>query len=477
MSSLTRPLGRLPYLLYGVVLAALKIALDHLVAGAHGRPYSVLFYVSPIDAPLFHPSEDVRYWQTLAVVAVPFIAAGVMLTGRRLRDAGLSPWMVLLFFVPFANLLFFLVCVCAPTRAARTFKLPAQPPYRAAAEELVVPAPERSARASMWIAATFGAVLGLGAMGVSVGVLREYGAALMLGAPAITGFATGAFYGRLRPRSRFRDAAAATALSSVLMLAFTMVFALEGAACLVMMLPLLMVPSFFCAYLGYVAATLNVPARTASGMIGGAVLLFPLLLVTERVFPMPALLPPAVETAIDIDAPPERVWAEVIEVAEMEPPDELLFRVGIAYPLHATLDAGRVGAVRRCEFTTGTALETVEAWDPPNELTFHIDSQPDPMREATLWSGPRQPHLDGYVRNQRGQFTLERLPGARTRLTGRSWYTVRITPESYWRVWSDAAIHAIHRRVLRHVKVRAEALAAAPIALHPSPPCAPAEPP
>src|SRR4051794_20164444 len=106
---ITKPLGRLPYLLSGLVLSALKIAADYAVAGAHGKAYSVLFYVSPIDAPLFRPSEDLRYWETLACVAMPFVAIGVLLTFRRLRDAGLSPWMTLLFFVPFANLLFFLV--------------------------------------------------------------------------------------------------------------------------------------------------------------------------------------------------------------------------------------------------------------------------------------------------------------------------------------------------------------------------------
>ena len=93
------------------------------------------------------------------------------------------------------------------------------------------------------------------------------------------------------------------------------------------------------------------------------------------------------------------------------------------------------------------------------------------MREATLWDGPRQPHLDGYVRNVRGQFTLESipgpLPGGRTRVVGRSWYTVRMTPEWYWRIWSDAVIHTIHGRVLDHVKARAEADVRGPVAALP----------
>ena len=466
MNAITTPLGRLPYLACGVVLAGLKIALDYLVARSYGKAYSVLFYVSPIDAPLLRPGDDLRYWATLAAVAVPFIAIGVMLTARRLRDAGLSPWMTLLFFVPFANLLFFLVCACAPTRIATTIKLPEQPAYREGPREIAVPAPERSKASAMWIAGLLGAVIGLGALGVSVGLLGKYGAALMLGAPAISGFATGAFYARLKPDGRFREAFGATVISCVVTLGLAIAFAIEGLVCLVMAFPLLVIPAFIGSFIGFSAA-LAMPARTTTGTIAGAMLIFPLLLGVERINPLPPLSPPALETAIEIDAPPERVWAHVTQVAEMDPPDELFFRVGVAYPLHATLDAEAVGAVRRCEFTTGTALETVETWAPPSKLTFRIDTQPDPMREATLWAGPRQPHLDGYVRNQRGQFTLERLSGGRTRLVGRSWYTVRMTPESYWRLWSDAVIHTIHGRVLRHVKMRAEAEVRAPIAIAP----------
>jgi hypothetical protein len=99
-------------------------------------------------------------------------------------------------------------------------------------------------------------------------------------------------------------------------------------------------------------------------------------------------------------------------------------------------------------------------WRPGRALGFTIDEQPDPMRELTLYHTFRQPHLDGYVRNVRGELLLEALPGGRTRVTGRSFYRVRLSPESYWRLWSDLYIHKIHLRVLRVVKARAEAPAA-----------------
>jgi uncharacterized protein YndB with AHSA1/START domain/uncharacterized membrane protein YhaH (DUF805 family) len=461
MDVLSRPLSRLGYLAWGVALFALKIAVDYGVAAAFHHAYSVLFYVSPIDAPLLRPGEDVAYWATLAATTLPFAVMGVGLTVRRLRDAGMSPAFAVLFFTPFANLLFFLAMVAAPSRPAA--HVPAQPAYREPGRPLTVGTPARSKSAALWMSAVLGAVVALGAFAVSVGLLRSYGAALMIGAPVVGGFATGAFYVRLRPEGKFAEAVLASLLSSVLGVAGLLLTAGEGAVCIMMVLPLFLLPSLLGVFVGFYACQ-AMPPRTVDTTIAGAMLLLPLLMGVEHLNPLPPLAPEPVTTELTIDAPPERVWAAVAEVADMEKPDTLPFTAGIAYPIRATLDAPRVGAVRRCEFSTGMALETVERWDPPRELVFHIDTQPDPMVEQTLWRGPRQPHLDGYVRNQRGQFVLEPLAGGRTRLVARSWYTVSITPETYWRVWSDEVIHAIHHRVMDHAKARAEAAARTPLA-------------
>ncbi|MGH7806185.1 MAG: hypothetical protein ACREQJ_17695, partial [Candidatus Binatia bacterium] len=62
------------------------------------------------------------------------------------------------------------------------------------------------------------------------------------------------------------------------------------------------------------------------------------------------------------------------------------------------------------------------------------------------------PHFaDGFTA-VRGEFRLTPLPGGRTRLDGTTWYRSRLAPTVYWRLWSDALVHAIHERVLAHVK-------------------------
>ena len=454
-NELVKPLSRPAYLGIGVLLSGVKVALDYAVARAFDHPFSLLFYVSPVDAPLFHPGPNLAYYGAMWAVAVPFIAIGVWLTARRLIDAAMSPWLTLLFFFPFANLLFFALCALAPPRPLAKSEMPAQPVYRESGQPVKLEAPERKPGAVVYMAGGLGAVIALGAVGISVGILKQYGAALMIGAPTIAGFASGAFTVRLDPRSPYKRAALATLLASLITCIGLIAFAYEGVVCLVMAMPILLPPAFLGAFIGYRMARSAGPAKVPP-IIAASVLLFPLLLGVEHVSPLPPLEPSPVETQIVIDAPRERVFPLVARVSDMPAPTEMLFRVGISYPIRATLDEDRVGSVRRCEFNTGTALETVTRYDAPNHFAFHIDSQPDPLREATLYRGPRQPHLDGYVRNLEGIFDLEALPGGKTRVTAKSVYRVSMTPETYWRIWTDAVIHTIHRRVLENVKARAE---------------------
>ncbi|MDP6449945.1 MAG: hypothetical protein QF773_03950, partial [Lentisphaeria bacterium] len=58
--------------------------------------------------------------------------------------------------------------------------------------------------------------------------------------------------------------------------------------------------------------------------------------------------------------------------------------------------------------------------------------------------------------SERGEFRLEPIGQFRTRLTGNTWYRLDMAPYPYWSMWTDAIIHSIHKRVLRHVAAVSE---------------------
>jgi hypothetical protein len=66
------------------------------------------------------------------------------------------------------------------------------------------------------------------------------------------------------------------------------------------------------------------------------------------------------------------------------------------------------------------------------------------------------PHLDGYFGATHGEFRLVPLPGGRTRLEGRTSYTVDMFPQGYWAMAAGWIVQTIHLRVLRHIKRLAE---------------------
>jgi len=181
----------------------------------------------------------------------------------------------------------------------------------------------------------------------------------------------------------------------------------------------------------------------------------PLMFGTDSLRPSaPPLL--KVVTAIEVDAPVESVWHHVVEFAELPPPTEALFKLGIAYPIRAEIRGRGVGAVRHCVFSTGPFVEPIEVWDEPRLLKFSVTQNPEPMQEWTLYREVHPPHLNGFLVSRQGQFLLTALPGGRTRLEGTTWYHHSMWPATYWQLWSDRIIHTIHLRVLNHVKSLAE---------------------
>lgn len=444
------PLKPLPFLGIGTGLMALKIGLDYLIAQIFQRPYSVLFYVSPMDAPLFKPGEHPTYWIAMWALALPFITIGVILTVRRLRDAGLPPALVALFFVPFANLLFFLAAGVVPSKPP---KEQADGTYRDAAKP---PPKDKSFLTATLMSAAAGAVIALGAGAIGIGLMKEYGAALFLGGPAISGFVASLLFCRLH-EPKLVGVITATFLALLVSFGVMVAFALEGIVCLVMVAPLAGVTALIGALVGFaVASGTGIAQRPKPAPMAAFV---PLFLVAELVNPIPHDAPAPVESRVIIDAPPAVVWPHVIAFPRLDPPTELVFRAGVAAPLGAVIEGRGVGAIRRCQFTTGEFVEPIEVWNEPRELTFGVLAQPDPMHELTPWPGPRPPHLDGYMQVSRGQFLLRPLPGNRTLLIGRTYYRVRMAPAIYWRAWADEIIGSVHARVLAQVKRRAEAAA------------------
>ncbi|MBI1749249.1 MAG: hypothetical protein HY234_07265 [Acidobacteria bacterium] len=447
-------IGRGPYALIGLLAFALKHNLDRFVAGAFfQRNWGVFNYWVPLSAVVRITSlspADRFFLGTMLLISLPFVWIGVSLTLKRLRAAGLPGWMVALFFLPFLNLAFFVLLCVLPSRGGEASELPPRGRAGALLDRLLPDHPWGSAAVAILITSLFGAA----ATEFSARLLTEYGWGLFTALPFCLGLSAVLLHGYHRSRSLANCLFVAT-LAPVLVGGLLLSFAVEGVICLVMALPIGLPLSLLGGVVGYYIQQRHWNRLDAPATLGMLLLLVPSMMGIEAALPQ---TPPlyAVRTALEINAPPERVWQQVIAFSEITEPPEWIFRAGIAWPMRAELHGNGPGAVRYCIFSTGAFVEPIEIWDEPRLLKFSVASNPRPMQELTPYGEINAAHLDGFLVSRAGQFRLERLADGRTRLEGTTWYQHGLWPTSYWRVWSDFLIHRIHLRVLRHIQRQAE---------------------
>jgi uncharacterized membrane protein YhaH (DUF805 family) len=431
--------GRREYLLSGVALAAVKYAGDaFMVWHATGRLWRPIDYLSPVSTLLqaklvMAPAELLPL---LALWSLPFLWIGISMSMRRSIDAGRSAWLGLLFFVPAVSYLFIGAMCLVPSRPAGL------PP----AEE---PRPYEHRLPSALLAIAAGMTVGLGMLALSVYGLASYGLSLFLGTPFIIGALTAFLFNRRYPASGYETQQVVlmtlACVGGVLLLT-----AAEGALCLLMAAPLGIGIGAMGAALGRRIALRD--RALANALM--AVMVLPLSATLDAGRPATSLR--EVRSAIEIAAPPDVVWRNVIAFPPLSEPSELVFRAGVSYPVRAEISGAGVGAVRRCVFSTGAFVEPITRWEPGRRLSFDVDSQPRPLEEWSPYAQVSAPHLDGYFRSRRGEFRLVALANGRTRLEGSTWYEMKLQPAAYWVLYGDAIIHRIHLQVLRQIKVTSE---------------------
>ncbi|HXN23627.1 MAG TPA: hypothetical protein VOA41_12875 [Candidatus Dormibacteraeota bacterium] len=355
------------------------------------------------------------------------------------------------FFSPLLNLFFFaLLCVLPQREQSGNLPLESISPKAPLLARILPKSAMGSAAMSLAITLPFGLVFTV--FGASI--LQEYGWGLFVALPFSLGLASTIIYGYGQPRS-YGSCVLVACFSTIFLGCALLAVAVEGIVCLVMAGPLALALSLMGGSIGYWILRARWYERRAPAVLSLVLFLVPAIQFIDRAA---AFEPPvfAVRTALEIQAPPEAVWREVVASTEIAAPTELLFRAGIAYPVRAEIHGRGPGAVRLCIFSTGPFVEPIEIWDAPRQLKFSVTSNPVPMQEWTPHSHIEPPHLHGFLVSSGGQFFLTPRAGGGTLLEGTTWYRHSLWPAAYWRLWSDAIIHRIHLRVLRHIKHRTE---------------------
>ena len=279
--------------------------------------------------------------------------------------------------------------------------------------------------------------------------IGQYGIALFILTPIFIGSGSTILYGLNNGVSK-REAWLIARVTLAIFTIGLLVFAIEGLICIAMAAPFGLLLTWVGSMIGY--AVLNRAPQNAPSAI---LILFCIIPTTAFVEKEIAPTLTSVVTSIEIDAPPKVVWENVVEFPQLKEPTEFIFKTGIAYPINARIEGAGVGAVRHCNFTTGSFVEPITVWNESKLLKFDVVEQPAPMKEISFWDIDA-PHLHDYFVSKKGQFKLIAMPNNKTLLEGTTWYYHNIKPAIYWQLWSDYIIHKIHIRVLNHIKFNSE---------------------
>lgn len=303
-----------------------------------------------------------------------------------------------------------------------------------------------------WRASAFGmlAATAIGVIGAAFFtlVIGDYGLGLFVATPLLMGII--AAYISTRQGGSHRTAVSAT-LGALLLSSLALLgFAIEGALCLVMASPLIILLGGIGTWLG--RAWAKALTRRQARLMSFAAL--PLLLVTDALVPPHAVFESVEST--EISATPAEVWDSVVHMGPIPDAPAAPFGWGLAYPMRGTIRGQGVGAIREGVFSTGTAYERVTAWEPGRKLDFIVLSDPPTMKELSPYDRVHAPHTEGYFKTRDARFTITPLANGKTRLTLATQHELDIGPSVYWQPWAEWAVHTNKRRVLQHFRNQAE---------------------
>ncbi len=239
-----------------------------------------------------------------------------------------------------------------------------------------------------------------------------------------------------------------------LLAGLALLFAWEGAICIIMILPtflaMAMVGGLFYGLIK------DAGSSRLSVLVLSAVLFLPYAgAPLESRWADPTQLR-SVETAIEIPAPAEKVWPQIIRVRKFEPEEHgfsLVHAIGFPRPVEATLSHPGVGGVRLASFEGGVVfVETIDAWEEGKSLSFKIAADPDSIPQKTLdehvtVGGP-------FFDVLRGTYKIETLGPSAVRLHLKSDYRLTTPFNFYSSLWTDFIMRDIQNYILRIIHKR-----------------------
>lgn len=240
----------------------------------------------------------------------------------------------------------------------------------------------------------------------------------------------------------------------ILFLLITLVLAIEGWACWLMILPVFLIAASIG---GIIGGYLKLKRRNDRLNIS-VLLLLPFLIspIEQLIEQIPGTY--KAYTYIDIDASADKIWENVTRVKTIGKEEDtgyLTEFLGFPRPLKAELNYNGVGAYREAIFTNGLIFrETVTEYEENKKMVFSIKANTYEIPSTTL-----DEHIligGKYFDVLNGTYELEKLNKGKYRLHLYSHFKMNTTFNFYAGWWGKLIMKDIQNNILNVEKIRSE---------------------
>ena len=281
----------------------------------------------------------------------------------------------------------------------------------------------------------------------SVFVLRSYSGSLFMLLPFTMGWTAATIRAWSAPIT-VREATASALSATVFVMVGLLLAMLEGVACLLTALPLVLVLSVLGAVAGFFTQRFLPQRKT---LLCALILANPLAMISEESLNRE---PPSLTIVTEqrVDARADAVWRVLSQPSRLGIADGWMGSIGFTVPNDIALTVGPDGKGELVVTTPmGPLALTVLAYEPGRKLSFAPKGPVVPMQETSPYATVYAPHLDGYFKVERG--TIELIPdGDETIVRAESVVRHNIWPAAYWYVWTGKIFELFHRQVIEALR-------------------------
>lgn len=236
----------------------------------------------------------------------------------------------------------------------------------------------------------------------------------------------------------------------VLCILSLVIFAREGAICLVIFGSILLIPYYIGVGVGFYTQK---DAWTKNTL---------LLLIMACTFMSAVSVPEykeskTVSDEVIIHAPASQVWNTITQSFSFGLSDNLFFKNGVSYPYQMQLKDTNARQFLLCRYNNGVVKAPVIEYIPGKSFSFTFDDSIITMKELNMYREAHTMHIQNHFVVNYGKFEIVPVTAQSCKLIATSNFKHKFEPELYTNIWVSYFLSKIHTHVLDAIKISTEA--------------------